>query len=232
MGNQTSKPLPNTSNLSSNVSTEQPAQRIFSQPSTSANSTSGLSTTASLEPNYEWIKGRRFFNDKDIHYFLPNDVGEVDRLVLQHFILYKALGGNFHAPVKELLETGAKVLDVGCGPGNWTLNMAMDFPNAIFEGIDAVDNFPKEIKPSNTNFLQGNVALGLPYPDATFDFVFQRTMAMSFTKEQWATVMKEILRVLKPGGWIQLVECDVVPHSTGTATSEFFGRSTYHSFVS
>lgn len=100
MGNQTSKPPPNSSNLSSNVSTDQPVQRILSQPSipkmdmASANTAmSELTTTASLEPNYEWIKGRRFFNDKDIHYFLPNDIGEVDRLVLQHFILNKSLDG-------------------------------------------------------------------------------------------------------------------------------------------
>ncbi|RUS25620.1 hypothetical protein BC938DRAFT_471876, partial [Jimgerdemannia flammicorona] len=42
--------------------------------------------------------------------------------------------------------------------------------------------------------------------------------------EQWDAVMKEIMRVTKPGGWVELIECDVIPHSTGPMTSAFFAR--------
>jgi SAM-dependent methyltransferase len=38
--------------------------------------------------------------------------------------------------VKEKLESGAKVADVGCGHGSSTIIMAQAFPNSIFHGFD------------------------------------------------------------------------------------------------
>lgn len=83
--------------------------------------------------------------------------------------------GNFSAPVEELLEKGIKVLDVGCGSGRWILEMARDFPNSTFIGVDVSNVFPSPDKiPSNASFVEGNVLHGLPFADDTFDYVYQR----------------------------------------------------------
>lgn len=39
---------------------------------------------------------------------------------------------NFISPVHELLvsEKKHKVLDIGCGPGTWVLEMATEYPNS------------------------------------------------------------------------------------------------------
>lgn len=76
--------------------------------------------------------------------------------------------------MEEALEHGIKVLDIGCGPGKWTLEMAKDFPASRFTGTDRAPVFPKSSPYSNCRFLQADTLKGLPFADNTFDYVFQR----------------------------------------------------------
>src|SRR4051794_18229910 len=57
---------------------------------------------------------RRYHNEENSSYFLPNDDKECDRLHLQHFLIKYICQGNFSAPVEDILnKEGSKVLDVG-----------------------------------------------------------------------------------------------------------------------
>ncbi|KAG2211641.1 hypothetical protein INT47_008738 [Mucor saturninus] len=61
----------------------------------------------------------------------------------------------------------------------------------------------------NLDFYQTNVVDGgLPFPDDQFDFVKQRLVTASFTLADWKRVIEELVRVTKPGGYIQLLEID------------------------
>ncbi|ORZ03527.1 S-adenosyl-L-methionine-dependent methyltransferase, partial [Syncephalastrum racemosum] len=93
--------------------------------------------------------------------------------------------------------------------------LATEYPEWSCVGFDKTPTFPQTIRPSNTEFLSGNILNGLPFPDDTFDFVQMRAFIMVFTKENWTQALKEIHRVLKPGGWIQLLEpeWDLTPHT-------------------
>ena len=84
--------------------------------------------------------------------------------------------------------------------------MASDYPNAHFYGVDISAIFPTEIHPKNVEFHQINVLNGLPWPDEHFYFVYQRFMFISYTVEQWKYILKELLRVTKKGGWLELFE--------------------------
>ncbi|RIB04559.1 S-adenosyl-L-methionine-dependent methyltransferase [Gigaspora rosea] len=179
--------------------------------------------------SFRYIGGRRFHNVLDAKYFLPNDNGEVDRLEGQHFLYRHIWQGNFSSPVTQRLQQpGACVLDVGCGPGSWILEMSCDFPSAIFVGLDISPIFPPEQKkPPNATFLQANLLDGLPFPDGTFDFVYQRFMSSALEESQWRDeVIAELVRVIKPGGWIELMELDVVcTEDTNAPTYQRFNRS-------
>lgn len=61
----------------------------------------------------------------------------------------------------------------------------------------------------NLDFYKISIVSGrLPFPDNHFDFVKQRLVTASFTLADWKRVMEELVRVTKPGGYIQLLEID------------------------
>jgi SAM-dependent methyltransferase len=61
------------------------------------------------------------------HYLFPRHPGEVDRLDIQHYALRETLHANYLAPV----EDPQRVLDVGCGTGQWGFEMCREFATAL-----------------------------------------------------------------------------------------------------
>jgi ubiquinone/menaquinone biosynthesis C-methylase UbiE len=90
--------------------------------------------------------------------------------------------------------------------GTWTFEVATEWPDVVCHGVDISKTYPTTIKPSNTRFTRANVLEGLPFPDNHFDFVFQRFMCIAYTEHQWPQVVRELLRVTKPGGWLEVRE--------------------------
>jgi len=133
----------------------------------------------------------------------------MDRLELQHAAFRILFHGNFNAPIDDALDEGIKVLDAGCGPGHWTVEMAGTFPNSTFYGTDISEVFI-DPAPQNCNFTVANTLEGLPFEDDYFDFVYQRKMSTSFSSNDYHTSVNELKRVTKPGGYIELVEYDSV----------------------
>ncbi|OAD70491.1 hypothetical protein PHYBLDRAFT_126377 [Phycomyces blakesleeanus NRRL 1555(-)] len=142
-------------------------------------------------------------------------------MVAQHYILRTAFGGDFSAPARSMLEKGCVVLDVGCGPGTWTMEMSTEFPNSSFIGIDCLNAFPRDIKPKNCHFRtctvgqQSSTTLAsLPFPDNSIDYIFQRDLNLGLQAHMWSPLVKEYLRILKPGGWVELMEPDMETQSS------------------
>lgn len=117
------------------------------------------------------------------------------------------LHGNFQCHLEDALERGIKVIDVSCGSGFWTLEMARDFPNSTFVGTDVASHlFPQEDVPQNCSFVRADTRKGLPFEDGEFDFTFQRMVNHVYPPEVWEKVIAELTRVTKKGGWVELVE--------------------------
>ncbi|CAG8582694.1 1557_t:CDS:2, partial [Acaulospora colombiana] len=124
--------------------------------------------------------------------------------------------------LKEILRNGgARVLDVGCGPATWILEMASEFPGNKFIGVDLSPIFPTSIKPQNVELRQLNVlTCGLPFESDTFDFVYMRFMNLALTESQWPELTRELVRVCKPGGWVECMESDMQFDNEGPLSSK------------
>ncbi|KAI8332077.1 S-adenosyl-L-methionine-dependent methyltransferase [Chlamydoabsidia padenii] len=173
-------------------------------------STGGIS---SQEKSSSTIIDGRSYHNADSAYWLPNDDAEKDRLVGQHFAMKSLFEGNFNAKVLDYVsmdDKATKVLDCGCGPGTWIMDVATDYPNCQLAGIDISDVFPSSIRPLNVHFEIANVVTGLPYEDNTFDFINIRFFIMALRVEEWPIAFKELYRLLKPGGVIQSFECGIL----------------------
>ncbi|KAI8613717.1 S-adenosyl-L-methionine-dependent methyltransferase [Chytriomyces sp. MP71] len=181
-----------------------------------------MSDTASSVANNEALYWHPRDNDTDREYHtvatsdyvLPSDMKEQNRLELQNNILKKLFGNDIICPEARRLvkRKGTKVLDVGCAAGAWLDAVFVYNSDAEYHGCDiATDLLDWPV----AKCVFGNVLEGLPYADNTFDYVHQRLLVTAIPNDKWPAVIAELIRVTKPGGWIELVECDVVQHRQG-----------------
>ncbi len=133
-------------------------------------------------------------------YLIPEHPTEVDRLDVQHYALLAAVGGNHLAP----LERPRRVLDVGSGSGQWGFDICAAFPGAMVVGFDLRPG--KGGEPANYRFVRGNLLHGLPFSVGQFDLVHQRVLTTGVPLASWATVVDDLVRITRPGGWVELVE--------------------------
>jgi SAM-dependent methyltransferase len=138
-------------------------------------------------------------NDSE-HYLLPRHLAEIDRLDIQHYAMRETLRANHLAPVEE----AARVLDVGCGTGQWAFEMCAEFDSSLVVGLDLVSG--KSAQPPGYWYVRGDVLHGLPFADDRFDFVHQRFLVSGLPLACWSEVVSDLARVARPGGWVELVE--------------------------
>jgi SAM-dependent methyltransferase len=119
----------------------------------------------------------------------------------------------------EMLELshGDRVLDVGCGPGNFTRRFARPVGDGLVVGLDASKTMLarglREPTPSNVAFVRGDAA-DLPFRDRSFDAVC--CFATLYLVRDPARAIDEIVRLLAPGGRVALLSsCNRGPLPVG-----------------
>ncbi len=120
-----------------------------------------------------------------------------------------------HAEALRLanVQEGQHILDVACGTGRGTVGLAQ----AVGQRgkVDAIDLSEAMLAQARAKLeklgliervelRQGN-ARDLPYPDATFDLVYNGYMFDLIPLDGFLSILKEMARVLKPGGRLVLV---------------------------
>jgi len=102
------------------------------------------------------------------------------------------------------LEAGLKLLDVGCGPGTITVDLARRLAPGRVVGLDASEEIVRHATGlafdegvHNVVFQAGDV-YALDFPDASFDIVHAHQVLQHVANP--VAAMREIRRVLKPGG--------------------------------
>jgi hypothetical protein len=94
-----------------------------------------------------------------------------------------------------------------------------------FHGVDLRKMYPTSIKPANTFFKRHNFLESLPYPDNTFEFVRMRLMLAFITESQLLLLLAEIHRVLKPGGYFELLDSEYLIHKPGPTSEEILNKN-------
>lgn len=148
--------------------------------------------------------------------------------------LFAAEGGNIQSKVLDLLfshiewDGKGKALDIGCGGGALTIRLAKKYREACITGIDywgggwdynkkqCEENARIEKVDGRTEFQQAS-ASKLPFADGSFHLaVSNLTFHEVKDSESKLEVIKEALRVVKPGGRFVFQDLFLIKRYYGT----------------
>src|SRR6266699_2675297 len=141
------------------------------------------------------------------------NAAEMARLMLQDHMLTREMGGVL-AEQREVSQIH-QVLDIGCGPGGWLLELVTQYPHIHGVGIDIsqlMTEYATSIavsqKLSHLQFRVMDAAGPLDFADNTFDLVNARILTGFLSKPQWSSLLAECARITRPGGILRLTEVE------------------------
>lgn len=120
-----------------------------------------------------------------------------------------------HAEALRLADVhaGQRVLDVGCGTGRGTVGLAQAVgPTGRVDALDLTEAMLEHARHklerlglSDRVYLKQGDARELPYPDDTFDLVYNGYMFDLIPLDSFLPILKEMARVLKSQGKLVLL---------------------------
>ncbi|KAG2174340.1 hypothetical protein INT43_004363 [Umbelopsis isabellina] len=135
---------------------------------------------------------------------VPMGKHQTDRDNVVHYIMRYVMNGFHTAPLRPKNGQGGRILDIGSGSGIWAIEVAKAYPN----------------------FLEG-----LMFNNETFDYIFVRNMTVSMNARQclmlelgdqgYQDVVDDAYRILKPGGYLEIVEPSMQLRNAGPVTQRF-----------
>lgn len=141
-------------------------------------------------------------------FFRPTDAWFYDRYIAPAVLqwVYRA-----SLDLEPAFARAERVLDVGCGGGQYLCEVVLRHPRAAIVGVD---NSPDMVRRANERLRQLNrpasavvaSALDLPFSEGEFDMVVSVASIKHWPDQ--ARGLAEMCRVLKPGGTLLVVEAD------------------------
>ncbi|GJF00389.1 S-adenosyl-L-methionine-dependent methyltransferase [Phanerochaete sordida] len=139
-------------------------------------------------------------------------VGQADAIINSWAVRRVADSAAYLAPA---LEPHMKILDVGCGPGSITIDLARHVPRGHVTGVDT-DAASETLAKARAQAAQEGVtnvefavadAFTLPFADGTFDAVHAHQVIQYV--DDPVRFLREMRRVAKPGGVIAVRTWDL-----------------------
>jgi ubiquinone/menaquinone biosynthesis C-methylase UbiE len=145
-------------------------------------------------------------------YFIDaENAAEMARLTNQDRIVTRSMGGLISE--QSDLSSVHDILDIACGPGGWSIDMAKAYPEKQVTGIDISQLMIEYAKyqaseqgVQNVGFRVMSILNPLDFPDSAFDLVNARLISGFMPQRLWPVFIRECLRITRPGGHIRLTE--------------------------
>ncbi|KAM0745624.1 hypothetical protein T439DRAFT_361109 [Meredithblackwellia eburnea MCA 4105] len=179
------------------------------------------------------LRSRRIAAEQNgsLSYHLPRHASENQRLDNQHHLLKEVFNGFILHPSITLPANDASILESGTGTGIWLKDLAASSPVPIgrIVAFDLSDiQFPpsderrlevKGGKKVEVEFFTHSVVEALPREmKGSFDLVHQRLLVVGLREGDWAPAVRNLAEAAKPGGWVQIVECQAGITADGKQT--------------
>ena len=142
-----------------------------------------------------------------------------------HLIPYRGLLWQAYEALE--LGPGMRVLDAGCGTGNFEHFISLKCPPPIqIEALDASAGMLSVARRKcrsleYVSFSPGDLNAELPFEDATFDRIV--TINVLYALDDPERVVRELLRVLKPGG-VLVISSPLPSYSVRPMIADHFRR--------
>lgn len=124
---------------------------------------------------------------------------------------------------RAALSDGQNVIEIGCGTGNLTVRAKKAYPDAEIVGTDpdprALQRAERKAKGlKGIGFIRA-YAQALPFGDGEFDQALSSMMLHHLDESTKIGALRELFRVLKPGGAVHVVDVrgDALPRLFETA---------------
>lgn len=144
--------------------------------------------------------------------------------------LLKAVQQENCRVILDLLEPGknARILDCGCGEGDFTAEVARRIGAGQVCGIEFIEEVAQKAEKNGIQVFRVNLNEKIPVEDAAFDFV----LASQIIHYLYETdlFIREIHRVLKPGGYAIIATPNLA--SLHNIVSLVFGRQPHTAHIS
>jgi hypothetical protein len=132
-------------------------------------------------------------------------------------------------------------------PSVWTLDMASEYPSSTFIGIENISTVTaasysklssyyssKISEPRNAAVLQiTSMPTSLPFPDETFDLVYHKSSLISPSSQSLHNpfnTLNQLIRVLKPGGWMEFMIIEKQWYNLGPITEYVRNSCKYYRY--
>jgi len=146
-------------------------------------------------------------------YGAENNGIEMARLINQTQLIHNMQGEIF--PVQFDLTRVLRVLDVACGPGGWSIEVARAYSHIDVVGFDISPSmiehaqmFAEAEGVENVEFQVMDATRPLAFDDESFDLVNASYLQSFMTPDTWVTFLLECLRILRPGGILKITELE------------------------
>jgi len=158
----------------------------------------------------------------------PECPTETARLMLQHRLVTYGMQSIF--PERSCVDGIDSLLDVGCGPGCWALDMAHTYPDVSVVGIDISTTMIAYAQAQaiaqrleNVAFVVMDAFRPLDFEIGTFDLVNVRFAIGFVPRSKWPAFLEHCCAVLRKGGVLRLTEAEVVGLTNSRMVEQMHG---------
>ena len=148
------------------------------------------------------------------NYFIDAESAtEMARLINQDRLFTENMGGLF--PERNDVSSMHDILDIACGPGGWVLDVASGYPEIRVIGIDISNTMIEYAHArawstglNNASFQVMDALKPFEFANDSFDMVNARSIFGFMPITEWPRLIRECVRITRPGGIVRLTEFD------------------------